>query len=137
MMTNCAKFFGADNHHQALKLIQDIAGGLVATMPSAKDYLNPETHDMLEKYLAAKDGIPTEHRIRAIKLVRELGSSDGQVEAIHAEGSLAAQKLTFLQIADLNMYKVAAKRACGIEDETEHPLYSRLMERPVFEHIIK
>ncbi len=137
MTTNCAKFFGADNHHQAIKIIEDITGGLVATIPSVKDYLNPETHDMLEKYLAGKEGVPTEHRIRAIKLVKDLASVEGQGTAIHAEGSLAAQKLTFMQAADIEMYKAAAKRACGIEDGTKHPLYADLMERPVFENVIK
>lgn len=137
MMTNCAKFLGADLHHQAIKLIQDIAGGIVATIPSVKDYLNPATHDMLEKYLAGEDGVPTEYRIRAIKLVKEIGSGDGQIGAIHAEGSLAAQKLTFLQIADLNKYKSAAKRACGIDDGTLDPEWAELPERPIFEHIIK
>jgi len=92
-MTNCAKFFGADNHHQALKLIQDITGGIAATIPSAKDYLNPETHDMLEKYLAGKDGIPTEHRIRAIKLVKDLGDSFGQVWTLHAEGFISSTEI--------------------------------------------
>ncbi len=137
MITNCAKFFGSDNYHQALKVIQDITGGLVSTVPSAKDYLNPETHDMVEKYLAAKDGIPTEHRLRAIKLVKDLADVYGQGENLHAEGSLAAQKLTFMQAADIETYKAAAKTACGIEDGTENALYSHLMKRPVFEEIIK
>ncbi|MBI4765416.1 MAG: hypothetical protein HY787_12565 [Deltaproteobacteria bacterium] len=137
MMTNCAKFFGADNHHQAMKVVQDIAGGLVATVPSAKDYYNPDIHDMLEKYLAGKEGVSTEYRIRAIKLVKELAGIEGQVASIHAEGSLAAQKMTFLQIADLEEYKAAAKWACGINDGKEHPLYKGLMDRPVYEKIIK
>jgi 4-hydroxybutyryl-CoA dehydratase/vinylacetyl-CoA-Delta-isomerase len=137
MMTNCAKFFGADNHHQALKIIQDIAGGIVATIPGAKDYQNPVTQGMLEKYLAGKEGIPTEYRMRAINLVKDLANIEGQVGAIHAEGSLAAQKMTFLQVADLEEYKAAAKWACGIKDEIEHPLYDDLMERPVYENIIK
>jgi 4-hydroxybutyryl-CoA dehydratase/vinylacetyl-CoA-Delta-isomerase len=137
MMTNCAKFFGADKHHEAMKIIQDIAGGLVATIPSAKDYDNPDTHDMLEKYLAGKEGVPTEYRIRAIKLVKELANIEASVGSIHAEGSLAAQKMTFLHIADLEEYKAAAKWACGIKEAKEHPLYQGIMDRPVFEDIIK
>jgi len=137
IMTNCAKYFGADNHHHAMKVIQDIAGGLVATIPSGKDFYNPATHDMLEKYLAGKEGVPTEFRMRAIKLVKDLANIEAAVAAIHAEGSLAAQKMTFLQIADLEEYKAAAKWACGIKDGSEHPLYKDLMERPVYENIIK
>ena len=92
---------------------------------------------MLEKYLAGKEGIPTEYRIRAIKLVKDLANIEASVGAIHAEGSLAAQKMTFLQIADLEEYKAAAKWACGIEEAKEHLLYKGIMDRPIFENIIK
>lgn len=130
VMSNCAKFFYADNYHQALKLIQDITGGIVVTIPSAKDYLNPEIHQILEKYLAGKDGIPTEHRIRAIKLVSDLSGTYEQVATIHAEGSLGAQRLAIHRVADLNKYRAAAKRVAGIQDRTEHPIYSRLIKWP-------
>lgn len=137
MITNCAKFFGSDNYHLALKMMEDITGGLVSTIPSAKDYLNPATHDLLEKYLAAKEGVPTEHRMRAIKLVKDLADVYGQGENLHAEGSLAAQKLTFLTAADIETYKAAAKQACGIEGWEKNELYGNLMKRPIFEEIIK
>lgn len=70
--------------------------------------------------LAGKEGVPTEYRIRAVKLVKNLANIEVSVAAIHAEGSLAAQKMTFLQIADLEAYKAAAKWACGIEEAKEH-----------------
>jgi len=127
MMSNCSKFFYADNYHQALKLVQDIAGGIVATVPSVNDYRNPDTYPDLEKYLAGKEGIPTEYRIRAIKLVVDLSGVWEQVLTLHAEGSLAAQKLSFVQLADIEKYKAAAKRLAGIEDGTSHPLFSGLI----------
>jgi 4-hydroxybutyryl-CoA dehydratase/vinylacetyl-CoA-Delta-isomerase len=130
MYANIAKFFFADNWHQATKYIQDIAGGIVATVPSAKDFMNPETHDMIDKYLGGKDGIPTEHRVRLIKLIRDLTSSYEDVLTIHAEGSLAAQKLSIYTLADFERYKAAAKRAARIKDGTEHPIFSQLPEFP-------
>jgi len=130
MMSNCSKFFYADNYHQALKLVQDIAGGIVATIPSVNDYRNPETYPDLEKYLAGKEGLPTEHRIRAIKLVVDLSGVWEQVLTIHAEGSLAAQKLSFVQLADVERYRAAAKRLAGIHDGTSHPLFSELINYP-------
>jgi 4-hydroxybutyryl-CoA dehydratase/vinylacetyl-CoA-Delta-isomerase len=54
MYANICKFYFADNWHQATKYIQDIAGGIVATCPSAKDYQNPEIHNLLDKYLGGK-----------------------------------------------------------------------------------
>lgn len=130
MYSNVAKFFFADNAHQAMKYIQDIAGGIVATCPSAKDFLNPETRLWLEKYLGGKAGIPAEHRIKATKLVRDLTTPYQGVLSIHGEGSLAAQRLSIYALADLERYKAAAKRAARIDDGTKHPIFSTLTPFP-------
>jgi len=130
MYANIAKFFFADNWHQATKYVQDIGGGIVATCPSSKDYFNPETHNLLDKYLGGKAGITTEHRLRLIKLIRNLTSSYEDVLTLHAEGSLAAQRLSIHSLADFDRYKAAAKRAARIEDGTKHPVFSDLPDFP-------
>ncbi|MFH1031229.1 MAG: 4-hydroxyphenylacetate 3-hydroxylase N-terminal domain-containing protein [Chloroflexota bacterium] len=130
LLSNCAKFFYADNYHQALKFLLDITGGIAATIPSSKDYENKEIRPLLEKYLAGKDGVPTEHRIRAIKLAYDLANGYEQVATIHAEGSLGSQRLSIPRSADLNKYKAAAKRLAGIDDGTKHPLFSQLIKWP-------
>jgi len=129
MYANICKFYFAENWHQATKYLQDIAGGIVATCPSSRDFFNPETHDLLDKYLGGKAGIPTEHRLRLVKLIRDLTSSYEDVLTIHAEGSLAAQKLSIYALADFDRYKAAAKRAARIKDGTQDGIYSLL---PVF-----
>ncbi len=130
MYANICKFYFADNWHQATKHLQDIAGGIVATCPSSKDYLNPETHDLIEKYLGGRADVPTEHRLRMVKLIRDLTSNYEDVLTIHAEGSLAAQKLSIYALADFDRYKAAAKRAAGVEDGTHHPIFSNLPAFP-------
>jgi 4-hydroxybutyryl-CoA dehydratase/vinylacetyl-CoA-Delta-isomerase len=130
MYANICKFYFADNWHQATKYIQDIAGGIVATCPSAKDFQNPEIHDLLDKYLGGKDSIPTEYRLRMAKLIRDLTSSYEDVLTIHAEGSLEAQKLSIYALADFDRYKAAAKRAARIQDGTKDDLFSQLPEFP-------
>jgi 4-hydroxybutyryl-CoA dehydratase/vinylacetyl-CoA-Delta-isomerase len=89
MYSNIPKLWCAENFHQAIKYFQDIAGGILATAPTSKDSLNPETRPMIEKYLGAKDGIPTEHRLRLLKLIKDFTSTYEDVLTIHAEGSLA------------------------------------------------
>jgi 4-hydroxybutyryl-CoA dehydratase/vinylacetyl-CoA-Delta-isomerase len=130
MIANICKLYFADNWHQATKYVQDIAGGIVATVPSAKDYYNPETHDIMEKYFGGREGIPTEHRLKAIKLIKDSTSVYEDVLTIHAEGSLAAQKLSILSLADFERYKAAAKRAARIKDGTQHPIFSQLPDFP-------
>jgi 4-hydroxybutyryl-CoA dehydratase/vinylacetyl-CoA-Delta-isomerase len=130
MYANICKFFFADNWHQATKYIQDIAGGIVATAPTGKDFANPEIHALLDKYLGGRADVPTEHRLRLVKLIRDLTSCYEDVLTIHAEGSLAAQKLSIYVLADFERYKAAAKRAARIDDGSEHPLFSDLPEFP-------
>jgi len=130
MYSNISKFFFADNYHQAVKHLQDIAGGIVVTAPSSKDFLNPETRPLIEKYLGGKEGVPTEYRLRLLKLIKELTSSYEGVLTLHAEGSLAAQRMSINMLADMDKYKAAAKRAARIKDGTEHPLYSNLPDFP-------
>jgi 4-hydroxybutyryl-CoA dehydratase/vinylacetyl-CoA-Delta-isomerase len=130
MNANIAKFFYADNWHQAIKYVQDIAGGIVATAPSAADYFNPETHDMIDKYLGGKAGVATEHRLRLVKFIRDFGSSYEDVITLHAEGSLAAQKLSIHALADYDRYKAAVKRVARIDDGTKHPIYGDLPVYP-------
>ena len=131
-MSNCAKFFFADNYHQALKLLQDITGGIGATIPSTKDYLNPTTRPILEKYLGGKEGVSTEQRIRAIKLVKDLSSYWLQFNTLHGEGSMATQRLSLYAGGDFERYKAAAKRIAGIQDGWQHPIFSNLPKFPTW-----
>jgi 4-hydroxybutyryl-CoA dehydratase/vinylacetyl-CoA-Delta-isomerase len=130
MYANICKFYFADNWHQATKYIQDIAGGIAVTAPSGKDFMNPETHDLMDKYLGGREGVPTEYRLRMAKLIQDLTSSYEDVLTIHAEGSLEAQKLSIATLADFDRYKAAAKRAARIQDGTKHKLFSELPEFP-------
>lgn len=50
--------------YEIARILQDIAGGLMVTLPSAKDWLNPETAGILKKYLAGADGMSTYERVR-------------------------------------------------------------------------
>jgi 4-hydroxybutyryl-CoA dehydratase / vinylacetyl-CoA-Delta-isomerase len=119
VLGNAAKFYFAENYHQAVKLAQDIAGGIVVTTPSERDYQNVEIRPLIEKYLSGKAGVPAEYRIKAIKLIKDLVASDlggyWEVTSIHAEGSLAAQRLAIYGSADFARYRSAAKRAARIE----------------------
>ena len=130
MYANICKHYFADNWHQATKYAQDIAGGLAVTAPSGADFFNPATHGLIDKYLGGKDGIATEHRLRMFKLIKDLTSSYEDVLTIHAEGSLAAQRLSIYALADFDRYRAAAKRAARVYDGTVHELFSKLPEFP-------
>jgi len=52
------------------------------------------------------------------------------VLTIHAEGSLEAQKLSILQLAEFDRYKAAAMRASQVKNKKEHPLFADLPQFP-------
>jgi 4-hydroxybutyryl-CoA dehydratase/vinylacetyl-CoA-Delta-isomerase len=128
--SNIAKYYFADNFHVAVKLLQDIGGGLVANAVSSRDFFNPSTRPLLEKYFGGKAGIATEHRLRAMRLAKDLPSAWKTGATIHGEGSLATQLLSVYALGDWGKFKAAARRAARIEDGTEHPIFSKLPRFP-------
>jgi 4-hydroxybutyryl-CoA dehydratase/vinylacetyl-CoA-Delta-isomerase len=128
--TNTAKYLFADNYHQAAKLAHDICGGIADTIPTYSDWQNPETRPWLEKYLGGKAGIPTEHRLRAIRLLKDHTNLHSQIGSIHGEGSLAAQRMFVYAGAEWGRYKAAAKRAANIPGWEEDPTYGQLPDYP-------
>ena len=128
--SNCAKYWFADNWLQAVKYLQDITGGISATMPSLKDWENPETRPYMEKYLGGDAKYPTEDRIRAIDMVNQLSSAFQGTLSIHAEGSLASQRMMVYRQADWERYKAAARHSTGLS--TDHPDYKDLPFGPLY-----
>jgi 4-hydroxybutyryl-CoA dehydratase / vinylacetyl-CoA-Delta-isomerase len=92
--TNIAKYHFAHNYHKVVAIVQDIAGGLLVTAPSYKDYMLPELHNDINKYLGGKAGIPTEHRLRILDLIRRITTSDLETMVLHGEGSPEAERMT-------------------------------------------
>jgi aromatic ring hydroxylase len=97
LTVNMAKYHFAHNYHHAVQHVQDIAGGLLVTGPGAEDMENPDLRPILERYYGGRDGISARDRLAALNFVKDLTSSDyggyQEVLAIHAEGSLEAEKL--------------------------------------------
>jgi 4-hydroxybutyryl-CoA dehydratase / vinylacetyl-CoA-Delta-isomerase len=113
--TNIAKYMFANDQFETSKIMCDIAGGLVSTVYSYKDWMNPEERPYLEKFLAGKKGIPTEDRLRVIRMIKDMTDFNHDNIAIHGEGSLAAQKMALYAGADWERYKASAKRLLNIK----------------------
>ncbi len=99
--------------YEMARLLQDIAGGLMVTLPSAKDWLNAETAGLLNKYLAGAAGTSTYERIRMLRLIENLTLGRGAVayltESMHGAGSPQAQRVLINRLANLEEKKVYAK----------------------------
>ena len=126
MYTNIAKYLFANDQHQTSKVVADITGGVASTVFSYKDWMNPEERPYIEKYLAGKNGIPTEHRLRAVRLAKDLIGHGHDGAFIHTEGSLAAQTMAMYAGSDWERYKALAKRVARIPGWKEHPALADL-----------
>ena len=102
------------------RLLQDIAGGLIVTMPSEKDFDNPETAALLEKYLKGVGSVPTLDRIKVLKFIENMtvgcGAAAYLTESIHGAGSPQAQRIMISRLANLDEKVELAKRISHIED---------------------
>ncbi|MEX1103380.1 MAG: 4-hydroxyphenylacetate 3-hydroxylase N-terminal domain-containing protein [Dehalococcoidia bacterium] len=118
LTTNMAKYHFAHNYHEALQHVQDIAGGMLVTGPGVEDFANPETGDLLRKYLGGRAGVDGEARVRALNMVSDLTTGDfggyHAVLAIHAEGSLEAEKLMIYRAYDGRRSLAYAKEIAGL-----------------------
>ena len=118
LTTNMAKYHFAHHYHEALQHVQDIAGGMLVTGPGVEDFANPDTGDLLRKYLGGRAGIDGEVRTRAMNMVSDLTTGDfggyHAVLAIHAEGSLEAEKLMISRAYDSKRALAYAKTLAGI-----------------------
>jgi 4-hydroxybutyryl-CoA dehydratase/vinylacetyl-CoA-Delta-isomerase len=114
MLSNLAKLYFAENSMESIQHMMDLAGGIMATMPREKDFKNPVTGPMLQKYLRGKAEVPTEYRVKAINLAKALCGEFEQIASLNAEGSMASQRLQIYGTAPFQEWKELAKKMAGI-----------------------
>jgi len=105
--------------YEIARLAEDIAGGLMVTMPSEKDLANPATGDVIRKYLQGVASVPTEHRMRILRLIENLTLGTAAVgyrtESMHGAGSPQAQRIMISRQGDLSAKKELARAIAGID----------------------
>jgi 4-hydroxybutyryl-CoA dehydratase/vinylacetyl-CoA-Delta-isomerase len=99
------------------RLALDIAGGIVGTLPSEKDFRHPELQNYLNKYLKGNADVPTEHRFRILRLIENMAMGTGLIEDLHGAGSSQTQRIMIPRLTDLESKKMLAKILAGIEKE--------------------
>jgi 4-hydroxybutyryl-CoA dehydratase / vinylacetyl-CoA-Delta-isomerase len=116
--TNMAKWTFARDFHKALETVQDLAGGLLVTGPSGSDWESAEVRPILEKYL--RGAWPADRRLAILNLIGELTTrlygGYQAVLAIHAEGSIEAEKLAMFRAYDPGRALGLAMRMAGLEN---------------------
>jgi 4-hydroxybutyryl-CoA dehydratase/vinylacetyl-CoA-Delta-isomerase len=108
--------------YEIARLAQDIAGGLVVTCPSEEDLKSEEVGKWVEKYFRGTSAVPTESRIRILRLIENITLGTAAVgyltESMHGAGSPQAQRIMISRLVNMKEKQDTAKRLAGITDGT-------------------
>ncbi len=106
--------------YEIARLLQDIAGGLFVTCPSAKELNDPETRKVIEKYLVGADGVDTLDRIKMLRLIENLTMGRAAVgyltESMHGAGSPQAQRIMISRLSNIEEKMKLAKTLALVEE---------------------
>lgn len=106
--------------YEIVRLAEDIAGGLMVTMPSQKDFDSPEIGEYCHKYFQGNANVSTENRMRILRFIENmcLGSSavGYRTESMHGAGSPQAQRIMISRQSNLEHKKELAKKIAGIKE---------------------
>ncbi|MFC2050171.1 4-hydroxyphenylacetate 3-hydroxylase N-terminal domain-containing protein [Chloroflexota bacterium] len=117
VLSNTSKLYEGKELHEVIRMMIEIAGGMVADIPSDKDFSDPEIGPLLTKYLKGTDSVSTSDRVRIFRLIEKLAfESRDIVSNIHGAGSPETHRMTILRNADIESKKKLAKKLAGIKD---------------------
>ena len=107
--------------YEITRLAEDIAGGLMVTMPSEKDFKAANIGPYIEKYLKGVAGVSTENRLRILRLIENITLGAAAVgyrtESMHGAGSPQAQRIMISRQGNLEHKKELAKKIAGIKED--------------------
>jgi 4-hydroxybutyryl-CoA dehydratase/vinylacetyl-CoA-Delta-isomerase len=121
MIANVCKHHVTRIPYELARLAQDLAGGLVVTLPSQQDLEHDELGPILEKYLQGRAGASTEERVRILRLIENMTLGRNAVgyltESLHGAGSPQAQRVQIARQAQLEFKKQLARALAGVAGE--------------------
>lgn len=135
MLANVCKHNVTRFPYEIGRLAQDIAGGLMVTMPSEKDFRGEVTGPLLEKYLKGRKGVSTEDRVRILRLIENMTLGRNAVgyltESMHGAGSPQAQRIQIARQMQLEFKKKLARKLAKVaegENTNNAPLLAESSE---------
>jgi 4-hydroxybutyryl-CoA dehydratase/vinylacetyl-CoA-Delta-isomerase len=114
---NVGKLMLAEQVPVMFRIAQEMAGGVVATVPTPEDVAAPENAELVRRYLAGATGGGAEHRINVARLLQDLSASDEggwyALISLHGGGSPEALRSSAVRQYDLDSRRELARRlAC-------------------------
>jgi 4-hydroxybutyryl-CoA dehydratase/vinylacetyl-CoA-Delta-isomerase len=123
LLANVCKLNVTRFPYELCRLAEDIAGGILVTVPSERDLRHPVIGKHIEKYLRGVADIPTESRIRMLTLIQSMSfgttAPSYRTESMHGAGSPQAQKIMIERQTDMELKKRLARSLAGIDERED------------------
>ncbi|MBP7340886.1 MAG: 4-hydroxyphenylacetate 3-hydroxylase family protein [Syntrophaceae bacterium] len=115
LLANTTKHNVSRHIYEISRLAHDIAGGIIATMPFARDLESSDVGDYVRKFLAGVKGVKTEDRMKILRLVENMSGGTALAESMHGAGSPQSQKVMYGRLGNLEQKKRWAKKIVNID----------------------
>jgi 4-hydroxybutyryl-CoA dehydratase/vinylacetyl-CoA-Delta-isomerase len=118
LLANVCKQHVTKDTFEIGRLAQDLAGGLVGSMPSGMDFNEGEMSSELKKYLKGIKETNAEDRVKILRLIENMTLGRNAVayltESLHGAGSPQAQRVQIKRKVNIDEKKELAKKLSGI-----------------------
>ena len=118
LLANVCKQHVTKETYEIGRIAQDLAGGLVGSMPSGIDFNEGTMSEDLKKYLKGKKDINSEVRVKILRLIENMTLGRNAVayltESLHGAGSPQAQRVQIRRKVNIEEKKDFAKKLSGI-----------------------
>ncbi|MBD3254340.1 MAG: aromatic ring hydroxylase [Candidatus Lokiarchaeota archaeon] len=137
ILTNAGRRLAGEEIYNEYKIVADLAGGLMATLPFEESFFDDEVGELAMKYLKRNPRVKPEYILKCFKGLECLGCSDIagllQVAGLHGGGSPQMETIAMMGRYDLEELKKIAKYLFGIKsryrrfERSETPVTPREM----------
>ncbi|MFW9867434.1 MAG: 4-hydroxyphenylacetate 3-hydroxylase family protein [Candidatus Thorarchaeota archaeon] len=117
---NVGRCLSGENVFREAEIIIDLCGGIPATFPHEKDFVNPELRDYLYKYIKRNPNISPENAAQFWRFVGDMYcSATGGIHlfgSYHGGGSPVMESIAITTQYDIEARKDMVKKIAGIDD---------------------
>jgi len=118
---NVGRCLSGENVFREAEIVVDLCGGIPATFPHEKDFLNPELKDHLNKYIMRNPNISPENAAQFWRYIGDVSVSATSGVSLfgnyHGGGSPVMESIAITSQYDIESKKDIVKRIAGINDE--------------------
>ena len=119
ILTNAGRRLAGEMIYEEYKMLADISGGLIATLPFEGSFFHEEVGELAMKYLKRNPRVKPENIYKCFKGIETLAVSEFagllQVAGLHGGGSPQMETITMMMRYDIEKLKDIAKYLFGIK----------------------